>query len=79
MNVISNERTYQSVLLEQQLDKLGLICLEKFILKMTMSDDIEGDQFGENVSLSSSAVCPDEGRFPTLTELQVGLGSGGKY
>ena len=32
----------------------------------------------ENVSLSASAVCPDEGRFPTLAELQVGLGSGGK-
>ena len=37
----------------------------------------EGDEVGENVSLSASGVCPDEGRFPTLTELQVGLGSGG--
>ena len=42
---------------------------------MTMS---EGDEVEENVSLSSSAVCPDEGRFPTLSELQAGLGSGGK-
>ena len=43
---------------------------------MTMS--AEGEEVGENVSLSGSAVCPDEGRFPTLAELQVGLGSGGK-
>ena len=43
---------------------------------MTMS--AEGGEVGENVSLSGSAVCPDEGRFPTLAELQVGLGSGGK-
>ena len=38
----------------------------------------EEGEVGENVSLSGSAVCPDEGRFPTLAELQVGLGSGGK-
>ena len=43
---------------------------------MTMS--AEGEEVGEDVSLSGSAVCPDEGRFPTLAELQVGLGSGGK-